>query len=193
MKKSLAALTGSLLNVGTMPEAKAPPDNYQSQVSLQQVTAFLAGPLVRVVTGKDPRGLVPIAFKATGCLLIPAGAGKTMISLEGSDTEEKFLSQKLTWEGSQNTFGPFKTMLAQQTAGDDMPLVPAMDSAKWKTQYPEETSNFGVEMIKSPIDDRFWEMEPSQFTPPKEAPESGAPLALLPRPFKPATDATKEK
>jgi hypothetical protein len=190
MKKTLAALSGSLLNVGTLPEAKLPPENYRTRVTLEKVTAYLGSPLVRLVTGKDPLGLVPITFEATGCLLIPAGSVKTMISLEGSDTEERSPRERWIWKGSQNSYGKFKSMLAQQTSGDEMSML-SEDKAKWKGT--EDSSTFDVEMaVKVSGEPRFWELEPSQFIPPKEA-DSGAALAPLPCPWKPPVDATTEK
>jgi hypothetical protein len=191
MKSSLAVLSGALLNVGTMPKAEEPKEKtYQTQVSLRETTVYLGSPLVRLVTGKDPKGLVPMTVKATSCLLLPAGTARPMISLEGSDSEE-YLSSKLTWEGNQNAFGNFQPMMVQQPAGDEMQT--RMDLAKWKSQYAEESSISGVELERSPGDGRFWEMDPLAFARPEKAKDSGANVVALPRPWRPAVDSSKEK
>jgi serine/threonine protein kinase len=193
MNKTLVALSGSLLNVGTMPKAEEPKEeNYRTQVTLREVTTYLGGPLIRLVTGKDPRGLVSMTVNATGCLFVPAGTGKKMISLEGSDTEERSLRDRLIWEGRQNAFGAFQSMLGQQPSGDEMAML--MDWKKWKDKYGgEEESTPGIEIDKWPGEGRFAEMEPTQFVPPEKAGDCGAKLAPLPRPWKPSADATKDK
>ncbi len=192
MKSSLVVLSGSLLNVGTMPKAEEPKEKtYQTQVSLRETTVFLGSPLVRLVTGKDPKGLVPITVEATRCLLLPAGTARPMIALEGSDTEESSLSGKLTWKGDQNAFGNFQTMMVQQPAGDEMQS--RMDLAKWKNQYAEESNVPGIELDRSPGDGRFWEMDTLPFARPEKAKDSGANVVALPRPWKPAADASKER
>jgi hypothetical protein len=191
-KRTLAALSGSLLSLGVLPDARAPEDSQRTQVSLQDVTAYVGGPLVRLATGKDPCGLVPLTIKASNSLFVPAGTGKTMISLEGSDTEDKTLRDMVAWEGGPNTYGAFKTLLAQQPAGDEMPMH-FLGPEKWKTQPGEDSSVFAAELVKSPPDEtRFSRMEPGQFAPPRDAADSGAPLAALPKPT-PAGGEAKER
>ena len=47
VKKTFAALSGSLLNIEVVGEAMAPPDSQKTQVALQDTTTYLGGPLVR--------------------------------------------------------------------------------------------------------------------------------------------------
>jgi serine/threonine protein kinase len=193
MKKSLAALSGSLVNIEIGPDAAAPPETQRTQVSLRNVTTWLGGSLLRFSTGKDPRGLVPVTCKASGCLFVPAGPGKTMISLEGSDTEEKALRDKFTWEGGPNTYGTFGALQKQTPAGEEM-ATPPVTVAQWKALSGEEGSLFAVELVKAPsVETRFWQIEPGHLTPPKEAIDSGATLSLLPQPAKRGAVAEKER
>jgi serine/threonine protein kinase len=183
VKKTLVAVSGSLLNVETRPLAPSPRDSYRIELTLREVTAYLGGPLVRLVTGKDPRGLVPVACKATSCLFVPAGTGKTLISLEGADTEQLALRDKLTWEGGPNAYGAFKALRAQLPGGDEMPPPPE-GPEKWKSQPDESSSTFGVELSQAPPSEtRFSQMVPGLFGAPlADVQNAGVALSEVPKP-----------
>ncbi len=173
-----------------MPEATFSPVDSQSKVTLDEVTTYLGGSLLRLVTGKDPRGLVPMTVNTTRCLLVPAGAEKTMIALEGSDSEDKSLRDKCLWEGKENAYGNFQQILSERSSGDER-MMQTKDANKWRTN--EESSTIGVETDKWPAESRLSQAEPSEFDPPKKAGESGAKLVSLPRPYKQNSDVSKDR
>jgi serine/threonine protein kinase len=184
VNKSLAALSGDLVSIGVLPGAEVPKDTQRTQVSLQGTTTWLGGSLIRLSAGKDVPNLVPVTCKAVNCLFIPAGRDKNLISLEGAETEEKLLREKLTWEGGPNTYGRFKALQTQQPLGEEMPLPSSsLGPEKWKALSGEETSVFAAELSRSPpAETRFSQVDPIQFTPPRDASESGVPLTAVPRP-----------
>src|SRR5262249_14023485 len=102
VKEALIALSCSLLQAEVSVEGKAPPAAQQMSVTLNQVTTYLAGNLVRLSVTRGSQGLVPIKFDASDCLFAPASGAKTLISLEGADTEDKSLRTKFTWVGGKN-------------------------------------------------------------------------------------------
>jgi hypothetical protein len=183
VRKTLAMLSGGLLNIEAASDGAAADESPRTQVDLRQVTAYLGGPLVRLSTGKDPRGLVPLTIKAAGCLIVPAGGGKTMVSLEGADADDKSPREKLAWEGKQNVFGPFKALLAQLPGGDKMAPLPLTDMnwTEWATE--DASSKFKLEPARAPAaETRFAVMSPDQLAPPRDEADAGAPLVALPRP-----------
>jgi len=131
-----------------------------------------------------------MSLNATHCLLVPAGTGKTMIALEGSDAEDKQLREKCRWEGKENAYGNFQQILSERSSGDEM-MMHTKDANKWLKN--EESSTIGVETDKWPAESRLSQVEPSEFDPPKKAADSGAKLASLPRPYKQNSDVTRDK
>ena len=186
MTKSLAMLSGSLLNIEVKPEAKAPLKDAKTLVSLKSSTTYLGGPLVRLSWGKDPRGLVDVNCKARNCLFVPAEPNQTMmIELKGSDSDEKMLQDggAWKWEGGSNTYGNFKALLQQTPVGDEMMSMVAWSKDKWTKEYGEESSTFAADPVKKPSETTsFARMEPDQLSPPRQSSDSGVPLDSLPKP-----------
>jgi hypothetical protein len=194
VNKTLAAVSGSLLSVETRLLASPPKDTYRTEVTLHKVTAYVGGSLIRLITGKDPRGLVPVNCKATNCLFVPAGTGKPLISLEGADTEQVALKRdKWNWESGQNAYGPFKHLLAQATGGEEMGGALPEGPDQWKTKPGEDASTFGVELSRTPLPEtRFSQMDPAQFTAPRDVQDVGVVLTEVPRPS-PGSPAATER
>src|SRR5262249_10617433 len=118
VEKSLAALDGSLLVVdGTTKET----GRGRAQITLEQVTTYLTDHLLflRAASeeGKTMKGLVPTQVKSsTNCLFASAG-GKSLVHLEGVDTDEQ-LRRLFSWgEGRHNLYSNFTLLLDQQPSG----------------------------------------------------------------------------
>jgi serine/threonine protein kinase len=187
LKNSAAALSGTLLSVEVPAEAPAPPAAPKVQVKLTQTTTYLGGHLVRLACGKDPRGLVPVTCKAEGCLFLSATTSKPLILLEGSDTEERQLKDKFSWDGGLNGYGGYTQLQAQKPGGEEMGPLP-VDKDRWKTMPGEDRSVFGVKLT-TPIlsETRFTQIRPGQLRPAKDkdrtVEECGVPATVkLPEP-----------
>jgi len=160
-----------------------PPESQKVRVDLEKTITYLEGQLVRLSVGKDPRGLIPVHCKATSCVLLPASAGRTLVHLEGPDSEDKSLRDKFTYEGEKNGYG-YTSMLTQE-GGESM--VPPVGVDKWKTVAGERASTFGVALRIPSSTTRFSQMRPEQFglrDDAREDPlrEAEAVLKNLPRP-----------
>ena len=155
-----------------------PPMSQQMSLQLSLTTTYLGGHLVRLSTAKNPRGLIPVRCKATNCLFIPAYSGKTLVQLECTEGDVKTLRDKFTWEGGQNAYGAYTSLLTQESS-DGMSTPMGMD--KWKMLSREDASTYGVKMTVPSSTLRFSQMEPSQFKPPESIRDSGV-STKLPRP-----------
>ncbi len=180
VEETVAALTGSLVNVEVSPEGAAP-EAQQMDVKLKRATTYLGGHLLHLNVSKDPRGLVPFSCDARHCLFWPAPGGKTLVQLDGPDGEEKTLREKFTWWGKQNGYGAYTSLLAQET-GDGMASPMGMD--KWKMLPGEDQSTFGVKMERPP-DAAFGQLDPGQLKPPDALRDMGATAGRTPRPWRP--------
>ncbi len=152
---SLVALDGSFLIVDGNPReipVKA------ARVSLKQVTAYLGEHLVvlRAVKEDLKQGLVPTEFSSVfGCLFHSARGGKSLIHLEGVDTDEQ-MRRLFSWEGAQNVYSGFTPLLDQQPRGDDSGMLPPYDQERWQTLAKGETEQrfVKVKFRSWPIPDR---------------------------------------
>jgi hypothetical protein len=181
LKDSLAALAGTLVNIEVNSDSPAAREAQKVNLILDQSTTYLGGHLVRVSAGKDTRGLMPIRCKATKCLFVAAATGRALIQLDVSDTEEKLLKEKFGWEGEQNAYGGYTTLLRQNPGGEEMAPLP-LGIEKWKAQPGEESSVFNAKLGSTiPADTRFGQLGPRMFAP-KEALKSGVNTSSLPRP-----------
>jgi serine/threonine protein kinase len=145
VEKSLAALDGSLLVIDGNP--KEP--RGRVQVSLEQATTYLTEHLVWLRAspeeGKSMRGLVPTQItSATSCFFLSA-SGKSLVHLDGVDTEEQM--KRLFWwgDGKHNVYGNFTlALLDQQPAAGEglaMPPVP-YGKAQWENFTQEQDARF---------------------------------------------------
>jgi hypothetical protein len=180
LKDSLAALSGTFLHLDVSGDGGTPKSDQKVNVLLTRSTTYLGGHLVRLA-GKDRRSLVPIKVTATKCLFVPAGS-RALIQLDMPNTEEKSVKDKFSWEGSENAYGAYTMLLAQNPGGEEMAPLPIRVD-KWKQEYPgEDDSKFGVELAGTiSSDTRFTDLEPGPFRPSREARESGV-KARLPEP-----------
>jgi hypothetical protein len=145
VEKSLAALDGSLLVIDGNP--KEP--RGRAQVSLEQVTTYLTDHLVWLRAsqeeGKSMRGLVPTQFtSATNCLFVSA-SGKSLVHLEGVDTEEQ-MKRLFSWsDGRHNIYGNFAQALLDQqpSAGEGLAMPPVpYGKAQWENFTQEQDARF---------------------------------------------------
>jgi hypothetical protein len=182
VKDTLAALGGSFLNVEVPPDAPAVVAGQNVKLELEQVTTYLGGNFIRLAAGKDLKGLVPVQCDAQRCLFLPGPSLRALVHLEGPDTDEKTVKEKLTWKGQGNGYGPYVTMLEQQPTGEEM-APPAMGTATWKKFTEEDGAKFGVKMKALPAERPLAEVIPSDFGyAGEEDTKYGAELKDLPRP-----------
>jgi serine/threonine protein kinase len=187
LNNCLAALKGSLLNLEISADASAPPAAHKVVTSLSHVTTYLSGHLIRLGGGKDIKNLVPLTCSANTCLFMPGPSGRSLVYLDGSDTEDKTVRDKFTWTGGPNGYGNFSALLDQPATGEAMPS--AMSVTKWKELPDESSSKFGIKLKAPPAADLpFTQMEPGQFDPGESTdtsdPRWGADLSTLLRPPK---------
>jgi serine/threonine protein kinase len=186
VKNSVVALTGSLLKVEAAREAA--PTAGVMVARLSQVTTYLQGNLLRVLAGKDLKGLTPLACKPSDCLFLapPPAPDRVLVLLEGPEVEEMGLRGKLTWgeDGSRNAYGSFGRLLVGQ-APEEGKMALVVNKDHWPTFANEPQSPFNARLAPASIavDAAFTELVPGQFKP-AEDPSAGfgADLASLPWP-----------
>jgi predicted Ser/Thr protein kinase len=133
----LAALNGSFFTIeGPRGDATMAT---QSQVQLDNVTTYLTEPVVRLRTGKDLKGLIPLRIQPTRCLFVSA-VGKSVIHLDGEANEQQ-LAALLTFESHNCRYNNFMQFLDQQPKDDMMP-PPAFMQEKWKRFTGDSDSQF---------------------------------------------------
>ncbi|MFM7150734.1 MAG: hypothetical protein ACKO23_12910, partial [Gemmataceae bacterium] len=178
VRDSLATLSGSLIHLEVAGEMTTPPQNQMVRISLSQATTYLGGHLLHLVSTREARGVLPIRCKASNCLFVPAIAGKSLIQLENLEGDDKSLRERFAWEGGQNAYGAYTSLLSQENMeGTASPM--SMD--KWKLQPGEDASNFGVKISVPPPTLRFSQMEQTNFKVPDSLRDIGA-VGKLPRP-----------
>jgi serine/threonine protein kinase len=166
-KHTLAALTGSLLNVETKEE-NAAASGPKVAMRLRRVTTYLGGNLIRLQVGKDLKALVPMDCKTSYCLFVPPATGRALIHLDGPEISDDKFGEKLKWEGDANAYGNFNPLFDQQQSDTSVMSRFTMNLDKWKTFCGETTSKFtGVKLATGPAADKdpFTQMKPSQFKP----------------------------
>jgi hypothetical protein len=132
VKDSLAALTGSLLNVDDgRKDAPAAPGGKEIAVRLTQTTAYLGGHLVRL-RAASMGSLVPVHCFPAKSLLVSAGDKKALLHLEAAPKDLATAAQRLDLKGEGgNNYANFFPMLDQQPGGDEMPTT-AAGKEEWK-------------------------------------------------------------
>jgi hypothetical protein len=147
VRDSLAALTGSLLNIeNTREDAALALPGQRVAVSLNRLTTFLGGHLVRL-RSSDLRGLVPVTVdRATACLFV-AAEGKALVRLEGLRTTDDRVKDKLLWKGEQNHYSSnFMNMVDQLAHDSEMPLE-VMSQSKWKALIEGDSKFVPVKFV----------------------------------------------
>ncbi len=168
INNTLAALAGSLLNV-EVPRDSNPPPGLAVNVALTKVTTFLSGNLLRLNVGNDLKGLIPIHVAPTECFFAAANAGKSLIHLDGPETDPQKLKieKLLDWQAGANSYvlasSPY---FDQQPPGEAMSVKMPMDADSWKTFSGEERSLFdGKFTIAPPPDLKFAKVTPEVIKP----------------------------
>ena len=180
VKNSLVALTGSLLNIEGTKDLAAPTS--ELVLRLKKVTTYLSGNLIRMRAAKDLKSLAKIQCEPEDSLFVPA-SDRSLVHLEGPESEEPRLRDKLNWESSgKNAYGSFSTLLERQSisAMIKMPLPSNLDV--WKNDVSHETgSEYNVKLLRSPAADSaaFPSLLPAAFRTEESLKDYGADLAVL--------------
>jgi tRNA A-37 threonylcarbamoyl transferase component Bud32 len=151
---SLVVLDGSLLTIEA--GAKEMAARAASQVNFHQFTAVLSKHLIVLRRDENHQVLVPTQVNQAFNCLFHAARGKTLIHLDGVDTEEQ-VKRFLTWNESKgNTYSGFTQMLDQQPRGETVMPLPPYDQDKWKafTQNETERRFTRVKFAGWPVGDR---------------------------------------
>jgi serine/threonine protein kinase len=152
IEESLVALDGSLVVVDA--NSKDPASKEHAEIALKQVTTYLTDHLVWLRAskedGKASRGLVLTQVKSADCLFASA-VGKSLIHLDGVDTEAE-IRRFLSWGGSQhNAYSNFNQFLDQQPRGEgDVMAPPAYGQNKWEDFTQESHGRFDRVKFNSP-------------------------------------------
>jgi serine/threonine protein kinase len=180
VKNSLVALSGSLLNVEGNKDMAAPTGTLALQ--LKKVTTYLGGNLIRLKAGKDLKSLAQLRCVPEGCLFLPLPGDRALIHLEGPESEERGLKNKLAWNApGPNAYGVFNTLLEQQSNGTmmKMPLPEPLEA--WKTSFSGETdSEYNVKLSNPPATDTvLTQLQPSAFRTTDKLKDYGVDTAVL--------------
>jgi serine/threonine protein kinase len=190
MSNSLAVLYGSLVNVeGNAGELTGA----AQQITLTRTTTYLQQHLVSL-RGKTGKGLVYTEVSADECLFA-AAAGKSLVHIEGPDTEDQ-MRGLFRWSGSRNIYSGFDKVLEQQSGADSgMSGRLGYDQDRWK-RFSNETDpepRFVQMKFAVPESDHpFSQALPEQFRATRSEPQvdferCGAPIEQLPTPYTPGT------
>jgi hypothetical protein len=188
---SLIALSGSLLNVEVGMD-KAPMPSGQVVTTLNRVTTFLGGHLIRLQAGIDLKGLVPVQCNPADCLFV-AASGRPLVQIDAPETGEDRLKLKLTWSAARpNTYANFTDWLRQQPPDNEMG-PPPFGWDKWKTFVSEEGAiKAGLRSLFAtlPTDGAFPQLTPARFKPAETmvGTAPGADVNVLPHPADEAGD-----
>jgi serine/threonine protein kinase len=130
------ALSGSLLNSDGARDENSPPPEQAVQLRLRQVTAYMAGYLVRMRAG-NLKHATPIRVDSAFCIFQSAGI-KSLIHLEGPNPGEDMMKSLIQWSAEKNIYGEFENLQDNQPADDSMP-APSIGQREWPTR-PGENS-----------------------------------------------------
>jgi hypothetical protein len=130
-------------------------------VTLSKVTTYLTDHLVRLQSGREQHAPVTVQCKAKMCMFV-AAAGKSLVHLDGPETGEDRLKERLIWTGERNAYGNLKEhMFDQADPGDEMAMPgPTVGADRWKSLFKEGD------------DATFPQTVPFEAAPPAEAPFS---------------------
>jgi hypothetical protein len=178
-KNTLAVLNGSFLCIESGAEA-APPGQWV-QATLAKVTAYLTDNLVRLQASKDQRMPVPVHCDARACLFV-AAAGRALVHLDGPETREDQLHDRLTWTGEGNAFGNLKDrMFDQVEPGDEMKMAgPTVGAERWRSLFKEDDNSHFLPVVhfaESAPEAPFARVKSPQMRP-RTLKEVGADLAV---------------
>jgi hypothetical protein len=103
--------------------------------------------------------------------LFVAAAGRALVHLDGPETGEERLKDRLLWVGEGNTYGNLKErMFDQAVPGDEMAMAgPTVSAERWKRIFKEDANPNFVQTVQfaaapSP-ESSFARVEPQQMRP----------------------------
>ncbi len=135
---TLAALDGSFLVVDGNPKEVA--QRPAVQIVLKQVTTYLGEHLICLRKDEARANLVPTqVVQAFGCLFHSSKGNRSLVHLDGVETEEQ-MRRAFAWgEGRQNVYSGYLQLLDQLPPRDSMATIPPYDQEKWKTFTSKDT------------------------------------------------------
>jgi hypothetical protein len=167
-RNTLAVLTGSFLNVESGSEGFVPGQSVRA--TLGKVTTYLTDHLVRLQVGREQRPPVPVQCEAKSCLFVAAN-NKSLVRLDGPETTEDHLRERLVWSGEGNAYGNMKDkMFDQVVPGDEMTMPgPTLGAERWKSLFKEDGNARFLQMVQfaaAPgVDASFSRVEAPQMRP----------------------------
>lgn len=155
VEDSLLALDGSILYAEGA--SKEPAMHPAVQVSLKKLTAYLTDHafLLRACRdeGKTTRGLVQTQILSVRDCLFASSGGKSLVHLDGVDTDDQ-MRRLLTWgEGQHNVYSNFAQMLDQQPREPEMMSLPPYDKRRWEQFTQETDGKFDKVKFTAPLGD----------------------------------------
>ncbi len=178
---SLLVLTGSALDIEAARDATA---GGLMVLTLDRVTTCTAASVLSVRAGKDLKGLTPLECRPTACLFVPSAPSgdRVLVHLEGPESDETGLKDKVRWLGGANAYGAFNNLLTFQAPEDGkMPQPSTLEG--WK-KFSGDTDGIyrNVELAAPPLV-AFTQVLPADFRPGEAIKgKFGADIADLPRP-----------
>jgi serine/threonine protein kinase len=138
-RNTLAVLTGSFLSVES--SADSLPSGQMIRATLGRVTTYLTDYLVNLKTGREQRPPIPVQFEARDCLFF-AAAGRSLVHLEGPETSEDRLRERLLWSGDGNAYGNLRDrMFDQAVPSDEMAMPgPVVNEKSWRRLFKEDSN-----------------------------------------------------
>jgi hypothetical protein len=166
-RKTLAVLTGSFLSVDTTADAST--GGQSVRATLEKVTTYLTDHLVRLQAGREQRAPVPVKCEAKACLFV-AAQGRSLVHLDGPETSEDRLRERLVWTGDGNAYGNLRDrMFDQGVPGNEMEMPgPIVGAERWKSLFKEEGNAIflpNVRFAAAPAVEAFSRVEPPQMRP----------------------------
>ena len=176
---SLVCLAGSLLTIHSSADAVSA--DTRSTVRLHKTTSYLGEPALRLIAGKQGRGLVSTQVQATDCLFGVSGF-KALVRVEGLENENQ-LKKLLSWTGSSNAFAGFEKLLEQSALDGGMALVYQADDWKRFTEAGPGTRFERTALQPTGGAERAFQLWlPTDFGQKPELSQFGASIDTLPRP-----------
>lgn len=136
-------------------------------MELNQVTAYLGEHLLTLKAARHARGLLKTEVTAQDCLFASAAGGKSLIHLEGMDSENQ-VRGLLAWASNRanpNVYSNFSPMLDQMPKDQESMLMP-LNRQDWLTftREPPEAALFErVTFPGAPVDGGWTKAAPAQF------------------------------
>lgn len=183
IEKSLIVLSGSLLNVESDKQdgTLTPPP---ISLRLHEATTYLTENLIRLRAAKSIKGLAKTICRPSNCLFLPAGDRASVVRLEGPETEENGLRNRLSWEsGGKNAYGTFTDLFEFQSI-DSMKMPLSLNQEKWKQDVSGETDGeYNVKLSNPPaVDVAITQLMPSAFRCPDGLKDYGVDPRFVPKP-----------